>query len=909
MQFFTIYFGLQFDEGVYPRPKNETGSCYLGTKGLLYFLEAQLGLEGHPNKIEHIRTEQYRQALSTYLRKKGTTTSVFYKNSFEADQLACTDALLSRRDELLLAGWDFIPNTPCERLNVIADIEQTFTDTKPLIAGFADRFEAVLQALADCELPIAAVYVNEPIKLLPPQYQRLFDLLKYKNIIVEPIKSQKVLKNNQTSDISIIKKFVLNELPKGEKHKAHIDGSLLILEALRDTDAADCLAKIVSLNPDFQPVFLIPEKNRVLDDAFIQNGLPSFGLPSSSLGRPTLQLLKLVTTFLWRPMDPYKVLEFVTMPTKPLDSDLGTVIASLISQRPGIGSEQWFFETTRFFEELAEKAASNPSINVAKIKSQYDFWFKQPSYDIEKSAPKDEIIRIFSYLKDWASEEFELNNSKNTSLLVLSEQAKRIQEFLEELPLNDKFLTYLELERIIRTIYEPAPVQPRPCEVGHFPYVFKESCLIDSVDTLIWWNFTDTEGGHFFSRWFKEEVNFLESKGIKLQSPQDENKLMLWERVRPLLQTQKQIIFVFPKKVNGSDAVEHPLMSHLRACFDNIESLIVDSNKDLTAFYKLTKLKTPRQILLKHHQLGKIQPIIYIFSQELARREQETLTSLEALFYYPYQWVFRHKAKLSKSPILSIVKENTLKGNIAHRFFEKILDEDFQNWARHDVEEWVEQYSRRLFQREAATLMMYGYEPERVQLVRQVKYAIWTLICLIRQNNWQVVGAEKDLKGLFCDIPVKGKADLVLSRGSELCVLDLKWSGQSYREKLIKNGEDLQLIMYSRLLTEDDDWAHTAYYIIEKARLLARNTQAFNEIKPLLPTVDSIQMNNSIWEKMQKTFEWRLAQIQQGKIEIRTNMTAKELEEIYGEELIPVLEMKNDDAKFDDYRTLIGLVI
>ena len=67
-------------------------------------------------------------------------------------------------------------------------------------------------------------------------------------------------------------------------------------------------------------------------------------------------------------------------------------------------------------------------------------------------------------------------------------------------------------------------------------------------------------------------------------------------------------------------------------------------------------------------------------------------------------------------------------------------------------------------------------------------------------------------------------------------------------------------------------------------------------------------MNASIWDKMQKTFEWRLLQIKNGKIEIRTSFTCKELEEIYGDELIDVLEMKTDDAKFDDYRTLIGLV-
>ncbi len=914
--FYTIYYGIHFDEVVCPQEECQAGVLYLGSKGLLHFLEGHLGLEGHVNRIEHIRTEQYRQALAKYLKKHlsnhpnpDDAPNIFYQNSFEADQLACADALLFRRDELLLAGWDFKPDATFNRLNVIAEIEQSFTDQKPFVAGFADRFDDVLQALGDKDVPVSAIFINEPANLLPPQYQRLFDILTHKNVRIQQLEKNIADKSSDKhTDLSLFKAFVDNKLPRGEKQKLVADGSLIVLESLRDTDAADCIAKILSLNPHFQPTFLIPEKNRVLDDALIQNGLPSFGLPSSSLGRPTLQLLKLVTTFLWRPIDPYKILEFLTMPCKPIDSDLATVIANLISQRPGIGGEQWYFETTRFFEELEERAQVDNNINVQKIKNQYEFWFDRQTYDIEKSAPKDEIIQIFNYLKEWASEEFD-NNTKNTSLLVLSEQAKRIQEFLEELPLNDKFLTYLELERIIRTIYEPAPVQPRPCEWGHYPFVHQESCLIGDIDALVWWNFTDTEGGHFFNRWYKDEIAYLKSRDVKLQSPQDENALMLWERTRPVFKAQRQIIFVFPKKINGKETVEHPLMSHLRACFLNLEDIVFDLNNNLAPFSKLSKLKTPRKVGLNYHQLGKIRPIINIYSRHLAQREQETLTSLEALFYYPYQWVFRHKAKLSKSHILRIVKENTLKGNVAHRFFELVLKEDFNKWTRDDVDEWVDLNSRRLFQREAATLLMYGYEPERVQLVRQVNYAIWTLICLIRQNKWQVEGTEVELKGQFSNMPVKGKADIVLTRMSEYCVLDLKWSGHSYRERLIKNGEDLQLVMYSRLLTEDDTWAHTAYFIIDNARLLARNTEAFKEIKPLLPTVDSFGMNANIWDKMQKTFEWRLSQIVKGHIEIRTNQTAKELEEMYAEELIHILEMKNEDAKFDDYRTLIGLVV
>ena len=917
---YTLFFGLNYDNCVFPRPDTEGGHLYLGAKSLLRWFEQHLGLSGHTERIEHIRVEQYRQAMRRYINEYPT---VFFQKSFEADQLACAEALLKRRDELLLAGFDFKYNDKRPfRLQVLVAIEQRFLlneeGISKLIAGEADRFEKVLAALQHKTVPIEQVIVNESIEkagqfstFLPPQYKRLFEVLAKQNIAFlsndKFRKLQKLPKLNAESDLQTFKDFITNKLPRGEQQKLKADGSLVIIESERDTEGGDFIAKVLSLNPDFKPTFLIPDRNRMLDEALIQNGLPAFGLPSASLGRPTLQLLKLVTAFLWQPLDLYKILEFVTMPVKPLDADLGNVIGNVIAQRPGINSDHWYYETNRYFEKLEEKAAGDSTINVRKIKAQFDFWFHRNTYDIAASAPKHEVVSIFNFLKEWAIEAFEETGKKNTSLMVLSEQARRVEEFLYELPASESRLAFLELERIIRTIYEPSPVSSRPQELGHYSYVTHGDCLLQSVNTLIWWNFTDTEGVHFFSRWYVDEVAFLKQEGVILQSPQDENALMLWQRIQGVVRTNQQLILVYPKKVNGEHAPEHLLFSHLRACFGDLKRITVCTKEDWADFDNLTNLQTPEWVRLKPHRLGKVQPIINVDSTLLTKRVHETLTSLESLFYYPHQWVFRHKAKLNKSSILSIVKENTLKGNLSHRFFEYILKEDFHDWDYGKVQNWVDEHSKKLLAKEAATLLMYGFEPQKLQLIKQIEYAIWTLIEHIRRNKWTVEATEKELEGQFSDTPVKGKADVVLLRGGERCILDLKWSGHSYRERLIKNAEDLQLVMYARLLNDSDDWAHTGYFIIENARLLARNTAAFAEIKPLT-TDDAFEINEIIWQKMLKTYAWRLNQVTKGHIEIRTTKTARDLEEHYGMELLDVLEMKQEESRFDDYGTLIGLV-
>ena len=123
------------------------------------------------------------------------------------------------------------------------------------------------------------------------------------------------------------------------------------------------------------------------------------GILSASLARPTLQIIKLVTTFLWRPIDPYKVLEFVTLPLKPLESDLAVIIARQIAQRPGLNSDNWYASINQYFEELdAKSRLQTPLIKIDKIRQEYQFWFERRRYDITKSLPKDEVIEVFEYI-------------------------------------------------------------------------------------------------------------------------------------------------------------------------------------------------------------------------------------------------------------------------------------------------------------------------------------------------------------------------------------------------------------------------------------------------------------------------------------------------------------------------------
>ncbi len=936
-----LIFGLQLDNQSLPRPDAEVGVHYAGPQGLLILFETWYGLGGHPNDIDYLRVEQYRQALLWHLAQ--ATEPPFYKKSFEADPFTTAAEMLSRRDEMLLAGWYFetTGSTP-PRLATIAAIEACFhleqEDSLQLAFGFADRFHAVLLALDEQgKTPLAEAWINEPLGLLPRHFQRFFEKLGQKTGIEVRQLPLPGLPKDATTDLQKFQQRLNGGQTAFGKSTLQNDGSLLLLRARRSSEAAAWLAQLVRINQEIGnwkleiespqisqfPIsnFLISERSHTLDMALVQEGQPSLGLQSSSLARPTLQILKLVTAFLWEPVNPYHILEFVSLSVKPLADELASLIANQVAAMPGIQGEGWYSMVNRYFDELS---ANEPLTLVNEQRRQYNFWFERRRYDMGHTVPKAEVMVIFDYLRQWAVSAFEAFGGRNQSLIVLSEQAKRVSELLNSLP--EQELGHLELERIVRTIYEPSPVVFQPREAGSLPYVQHPGAFTGPVGEVWWWNFIQQEQPHFFSKWSKGERAWLAQIGILPDTPEQENARQIWQQARPILAATNRLVLILPESVDGTAVNPHPFFGDLQTAFCNIPAITQELGGNDAAFDRHFTLPKYEPVQLR--QLGRPTAFLKIRNLANLQREKESLTSLETLFYYPYQWFFKYKIRLNKSSILSVVPDNTLMGNLAHRVFEKLLKEDIHAMSKAEVEARVEQESRRLLAREGAVLLLYGREPDRVAFVNKLKFAAWSLVTHIRDNGWRVVETEKTLDGRFPPndtlngTDVKGIADLVLERSaptgaspigaSELAIVDIKWGGSGWRESVIRNEEDLQLVLYARLVAPPGAWAHTAYFIVENGKMLARNTRAFQHISPISPTHDHQEVSERILARMQATWQWRMEQLARGLVEVRCRQTLAAIEDAYsndeGAAMLDLLEMKGEDAKYDDFSVLINLI-
>jgi ATP-dependent helicase/nuclease subunit B len=919
----TLSFGLTLDDISAPQPQTVAGEMCCGTNGLLHYLETVCGTVYKKADLEYLRVERFRQILEQYAAKEKTA---FYAQSLVQDALATAETVLAMRDELIGAGIDFQDLAGgAGRLSSFFEIEKIWQkdDFGKNYLGRNDRMSQILTILPNINIGITSVLLNEPLYLLPLVWQRVFAAFAQKGIVVGQINETHLAAEN--TQLHHFQKRLLRQAEtttKGGKNDTIADGSIVLIKAKRESSAADFLVELLKNTPEYRPLVLLPAQNRGLEQVMVQEGLPPQGILSASGARPILQILKLATTFLWEPIDPFKILEFMTLPVKPLRDDLALQLANIMAATPGINSDKWYVTVKEYFENLEEKAKSDANIDVTNVKNQYKFWFDRKRYKTDEQVPRSEAMDIFKFLNKWAIKAFEEGNSKQTSLLTLAAQADRIKELLEALPERERRLNFLQLERIVKAVYASSPIAMETTAVGSLPYIYQNQNIIGKIDKFIWWNFVNSGNDHFFNKWYPSELAFLQTKKYTLQTPEQQTELAIWQRIRPILRTSEQLVLVLPHRVDGAEQLEHLLLGELKATFSNWKTMLIDADdaevESNVLFQKLhwkTKKIQPldAKLLASAEAVLDLGKPIHILKNPT--EDKLYFSPLNNILEYPHQFVFKNQLNLRQSSILSVVNDVTLKGNLAHRLFEGFLAEkDCLSWSQNKLTTWAMQRLFTLFRQEAAVLLMYGREPERLQLQTVLLRSLSVFAETLRKNNWTVVGAEYELQGEIGGFPMAGRADVVLRNDKgEFCIVDLKWAGLTRRLTMLKNGLDLQLIVYSKLLMQmqnrPNDWAATTYYILESAQFAARNTEAIAETQtPHNLPPDWKAAKQAVLDRVLATFAWRKQQFAAGQLEIRTTENIAALADIYtelGVEWMEMLEPKTETNEYDDFGVLV----
>ncbi len=902
LQPLTIHVSKAFRNGAFPlRHMTHSAALYTDYAGLLVHLERLLGCSPYSTNTEYLRVELYRQSLNQWLEKH---PDVFYAKSYHVDRFATATVCLSHRDNLMAAGFDFniagYSNAP--RLHAFCGVEEIFRkkinqkDQHVLAFGEADRFRQVIALVAGANLKtsVHAVLIHDVQSFVPIHIRHLAEGLATAGVVVEWVDQNQAVVQTGTDLAHFVAKLSDPNLPKLPAPQR--DGSLVILNTHHDLSGARWLAAWLKQSDHTnKPILLAPTGQSVLAQSLHAEGLPSTGIVSASIARPALQMIKLAPCFLWQPFDVYKVMEFVNLPISPLSDALARIISQTLAQKPGFDSELWYARVQDFLDQAP-----------AEVVSTYRFFFKRKRYDSDSSVPRREVLDLYTWIADWAA--YQVESESMGEYAVLAAQSRRICSLLEALP--DARLTYLEVEHIIRTVFEPVPVQIAPDSALPFELCTEPGALIYPCSKAIWWNAVDITATPKPDFWTDAERSALQLSGCTPDAPILAYQLEKSLQTRPLYLIEQGLVLIVPQQIAGAEATPHALLSILETCWEDSSGLIVQMHQ-----------MPPAEILEKYGKLPQWQshklaqpkkPSLFLHTNDplVVHQEgdDESFTQLENLLYYPHKWFMQKHLLLHSGYITDIKSDATLLGNLAHRFFEELLPNPrLLKMTAPEITEWMQGISQRILEEEGATLLLYGREIERHKFMHQLRRGLHIFVQMLQNNGWHVRQVEHSYTGKVLDLPIRCRTDVILQRGSEMAILDLKWAGTTRRADQIRNGEDIQLVTYARGLEPIEYWPHTGFYIISEGKLLMRNRDAFdNAIVPGKTSPMSHEdAAQQIFDRLEKTLAWRLAQLRAGEIEVRTTDTFQALEDMYGAELLELLNLPTESDKYDPYLTLL----
>lgn len=898
-----IIFGLSLDASSF---HEKEGVYFFGQTEFLRWLEQQLGLAWPSKNYAWLRVAYFRKMIILYLEANPDT---LWKASFDADSYGTTRAILEMRDELRLSNWNFQKTDGISPLLESLSKLESFlydylnnpkNDKKQFIFrnGFADRFLEVEANLVKEHLSAFELTLVEPVELLPTWWQRI---LKSIQDLAIKIYHNKLSVNEMSAATDLAKVSQLMASGSFDGTKIHLkgDNTLLICRVSREYTSMEMVAYGYRNRVGNQPFLVMPSDLKLPDLVFESDGFPVSGNTSVSDLRPSQQLIKLAQVFLWKPIDLNKIVEFLNLPYSPLHHHLSYRLASALTKRPGFGNDDWVYAIQSF---MASERLEDEDKQAAMF--EYRFWFERKSFSQKSKIPKSEVFSIYQHLAQWAKRRL---SSKKSGAIYMSIYRLSL-DMLDLLDaIDEERISMLDLEKLSQIVIQATPATFKDRQVGASNFAQNPGAIVFPFDEVIWFNFVSQGANYITPKWNRQEIAFLRKQGAVLTLPDSQNKLRKWTRTQPFVLAKKRLLLLVPEKVDGQDTDMHPTHYELEAMIENIDDITLDLVDGLDGLKDIMEIRPQEAVLPKSDFLdGHLVEIEPINIPDLV--DYFSVTELDSLLYYPHNWVLRKQLLMYGSTISKVKDINMVKGNIAHKLFEQLLVSETQNADNESIVFWFGQAFMDLIHTEGLPFLEYGMEPDLAAYKKQLLKSILSFVHTLRDNGWKVVTAEETLSGKLGKMPIKGITDVVLEREGRYLIVDLKWGGKQFRKNMLKNKEDLQLMLYSFYFDDQAKWWDTCFYIIRDGIFITRDDNLFVSAELVNSKDSTIDVYNDMRERLIKTLDWRFEQFKRGQLELRSSATVQALDELYGDAIFDLLPPKTESYRFDNFGHLLGEV-
>lgn len=760
--FMNITFGMFLDGAVWSGKSASLGEIVCGPGALLSWLEQRTGWAGNDTALP--------ERINEYMQKIAAVDPAWSRASFKLDSWSTAKQLLALRDELYLNGWNGSDGSS-ERLKALAMLE---SNALPLSPGVPERLKNVLEELKNFTFR-DTLYLQDEFALLPFYWQ-------------------KVIMQLEKCGMKILQQ---PEAGGGKPEIIKLSGS-------SEFALATELARYLSAGKDNKSVAVICEgKSAVLDGVLHRFGKGMIGHEQLSRWRESLQILPLWLETMWKPFNPQRFLELLTLPGSPIPKVLARNLIAALQEAPGIGGEVWLEAWRKTMDTIRENKYGYYDDVIAechKLKELKDFLEKK-CFNCETGVLEKTLIDRCDFLEKRLVWQLE----KNPALAIVLAHIKTLKKIVVGKGLINKVTLARMLDSIVSTGTVP---ELDRSQVTDFAVFSHPGMISGKFDTVLWWNCVDkSSSGN--TNWSADEIAVLPGFSRSNQRKLENNA---WQRARAF--AAKELIVFIPQAIEGEMVYPHSMLDEpeiVKLKTINTESLVDD--KGVWTLGSRKKNLTAGKAFVPAVS-GNIKP------NDIAPCRRLSYSQLNTFLSCPLQWFLQDYLQLQVPPSMSLPGGGQMLGTLAHKVIE-MLYLGREKIAADDARQTAGAIFDRLLPEMAAELLQDGCNVERRRFRKTLIKAVESLVEVINERKLLVKGSEKKLCGSFEGFEFIGYCDIYLEdEHGKPFVIDMKWSTSSYYEKNLKENKSLQLATYSWLLAPDDMDIQCAYYLFPRQQII-----------------------------------------------------------------------------------------
>ena len=789
-----ITFGMFLDGTQWSKKKASLGEIVCGPASFLALLEQRTGLAG----IEVTPPER----INEYRAKIEAVKPEWCRASFQLDDWSTAKQMLAMRDELYLNGWNGV-DTASDRLKALAQIEAS---SLPLSSGIPDRMKRLLAELEQFTFS-DTLTLRDDFELLPFYWQKIITRL-------------------EKCGMEII------SLPQEEKSSPEI----IKVAGNNEYVLATELCRYLSSGNNRSVAIICEGKSDVLDGVLNRFGKGMIGNTQSSRWRESLQILPLWLETLWKPFDPLRFLELLSLPHSIIPGNVARALISALQEAPGINGDEWQNAWNNILKDIQENKYGfyqDTQAEIEKISVLQKFLKEECfNFDPNTGVLEKTLIQRCEYLEKHLAPQIE----KFPGLAIPVTHAG----ILKKIAAGKGIISKVALSRMLDSIVSTGTAPHTDSrQVTDFAVFTHPGMITGKFDSVLWWNCIDP-GHSRETAWSADEIKVLPGFN-RSKARQLENSA--WQMAKNA--ARKEFIAFLPQQIEGETVFPHALLDD-----PAIVSIDAVQSEKLINAEGIWKLGSREKRLTQEKQTSS-SAASFVCGNEIKVARRLSYSQLNTFLSCPRQWLFQDYLALQTPAAMNLPTGAQMLGTLAHKVVE-ILYCGTEKISADEAKINSEKIFDKLISAMAAELLLDGRNVERTRVRKTLVDSIYSLVSEINRRNLLVKGCEKRFDSSFEGIDFIGFCDLYLEDpAGNPFVIDMKWSTSSSYEKNLKENKALQLATYSWLISPENMDVQCAYYLFPKQKFIHDRSADWQ----------------SLWQNARQCWTERMNTLNSGKLE------------------------------------------